>query len=407
MYYFFYLPVVPAADILGATTMISTTATTNTLNTSGRVQSLIQKIKDFVTKQQHHIQNFVNKNKNHFQKIAQGAFMFGNFMRTLFQFFPIIILARIIVGLFQRPMEYIMMGISIIILSIVYVIYYILSIKPLIYIPYAIWFLIFSIFPLLLQSLVLLALFIVLALFCLILATFNWMSGGKALRNMILCQNGPYSWYKTPNHHLKNKYERSIFCSKPCIPGYYPDSTGISCVKNPKGQPSFCPYPEIMRLHTTNKNDFNYYYKDYRTTGNLNYLSSTPEKRERLLKEYYINRINFINQCDEKFKDKKYIPLSICSSLDAMSNKDFNKYSSTGNAIDPITLNKLKTICSQGFCNSKNNYPFCSFNNYEKEKDKSRIKDIIKMIIYIILFVIICSIILIYFNEKKFLNFMA
>jgi hypothetical protein len=402
--YFFYLPVVPAPDVMLAATNISTTATTNTLATSGRVQSLIQKIKDFVTKQQHHIQNFVNKNKNHFQKIAQGAFMFANFMRTMFQFFPIIILARIIVGLFQRPMEYIMMGISIIILSIVYVIYYIFSIKPLIFIPYAIWFVIFFVFPFVLYTIILIALFIVLAIFCLILALINWITRG-ALRNMILCQNGPYAWYKIPNYHMKNKYERSLFCSKPCISGYYPDAPGISCIKNPKGQPSFCPYPEIMRLYTTNKNDFNYYYKDYITSGNLNYLSSSPEKRERLLKDYYMNKINFINQCDENFKNYKYIPLSICSSLDAMSNKDFQNYSSTGNAIDSVTLNKLKTICSQGFCNSKNNYPFCSFNNYEKEKDKSRVKDIIKMIIYIILFVIICSIILIYFNEKKFLNF--
>lgn len=394
MYYFYYLPVTPAPDVLAVATTVSTTATTNTLNTSSRVQSLVQKIKDFITQQQRHIQNFVNKNKNHFQKIAQGAFMFSNAMRTLFQFFPIIILARIIVGLFQRPFDYIMMGVSMIMLSVMYVIYYIFSLYPLIYIPYLVWFLIFFIMPFIVYSIVILCIYIIILIFCCVIALINWGTLGS-LRNLILCQNGPYAWYKTPNYQYNNKFNRGIFCSKPCMAGYMPDANGFSCVRKSYAQPNFCPYPEILRLYTTNKSDLDFYYKDYNIVGNFNYLSANPEKRERLLKDHYIGKLNYINNCDEKItklnNGYKYIPLNICSSLDVL--KD---------TMDPATINKLKIVCNQGFCNNKNNYPFCSYNNYKLYEQSSRIKDIITVIIYILVFIIIICLFVIYIDPKLF-----
>lgn len=396
-----YIPVTPVPDVLTSATMISTSTSQTASNTAGRLQSIVQKIKDFVTKQQHHVQNFINKNKNHFQKIAQSAFMFGQFMKTVFMFFPIIILVRMIIGIFQKPLEFIMMGMSIIILSIIYVIYYIFSLYPLIYIPYIIWYILFDVIRFVLYSIVILVVYLIIILFCIILALINFATGG-ALKNMVLCQNSPYSWYFIANNHLNNKYQRSLFCSKPCLPGYYPDAFGSFCIKNNYNQPSFCPYAEIMRLHTNKKNDINYYYKDYNTLKSVNYMMATPQGRESLLKSYYLNKINFINDCETKLNKYKYVSLAICSSLDSMSSTEFKLFSYNNKNIDPITLNKIKTVCSQAFCNTKNNYPFCSFATYSKENDKNKIKDIIILIINISIFFIICAIVFTYFNKKNF-----
>jgi len=284
-------------------------------------------------------------------KFMWAVLAFANFMRTLFQFFVIIILARIIVGFFSKPLEFIMLGMACIFLSVIYVIYYIFYIPPFIWIPFLIWFILFDLLPWVVYCVVMIVLFVVITLFILILAFINAVTGGS-LKSLVLCQNHVASWYKTPNFHLTNKNERGFMCSRQCFTGYAPDVTGMYCIKIPKGSPSYCPQAEAMRMYTTNRNDKKYYYKDYEIMGNMKYMTSSPQYRETLLKDHYLKKMEFLDKCG-KSMSKYNMPLNICSSLDTIEKNKVN-------GIDKKTIERLKKVCQQAYCNSKTNYPFCA-----------------------------------------------
>ena len=52
-------------------------------------------------------------------KFIWGIAAFDNFMRTIFQFFVIIVIARMIVGFFSKPLEFIMLGMACVFLSVI------------------------------------------------------------------------------------------------------------------------------------------------------------------------------------------------------------------------------------------------------------------------------------------------
>ena len=282
------------------------------------------------------------------QVMGKISFMFTTFMKTMFIFFSIVILVRMIIGFFSKPLEFIMLGVACMFLSIAYVIYFLLSIPNFtIFIPFGVWFLLFDIVPFIVYVIIMGALFLIITLFCFLLWFVNLCTGG-ALNSLVLCQNSTAAWYKTPNYHLGNRYERGFFCSRECFPGYYPDDTGMFCVKNASIlTPSYCPQAEAMRLFIGKRNDINYVYKDYQTIGNLKYLAKSPEQREKLIKDHFMKKMNFLDKCNKSMKRFDHMPLNICSSLDTMTD------------VDPVTVKKLRQVCSQAFCNSKTNYGFC------------------------------------------------
>lgn len=373
--------VVPSPDPVVGAAIVSQTAATNAQQSAGKINSMIQKVKDFVNHKQEWIANKIDQNRWRIQKVVQWGFMFANFMRMAFQFFSLIILARMIIGFFSKPLEFIMLGFACIFLAVFFVIYYIFSIPPFIFVPYLIWFILFDLIPLVVYTTVMLALFVVITLFCIILGIINWATKG-ALKNLVLCQNHVAGWYKTPNFHLTNKYERGFFCNRQCYTGYYPDVTGMFCVRVPKGSPSYCPQAEAMRIYTGNRNDSLYYFKDYQTMGNMKYLTRSPEAREQLLKDHYLRKREFLEKCAKSMKEYNYMPLSLCSSIDVMEK----------NNMDKKALNRLKLVCSQAFCNSKTNYPFCSLLTGSGDEDDSDFwKRVMQILILIITFMIVVT----------------
>lgn len=344
------------------------------------IQSKIQKISEFIKKNQQWLIDKMDKYKQFVFKMSRIAWMFAQFMKFLFMLFPVIIVFRMIIGLFTKPMEFIMMGISCLVLAFAYVIYYIFYIPPFSIIPFLLWFIVVKLVPALVYTAVFGSLFLLITAFCLLLTFFNSILGG-ALSTLVLCQNSPASWYKTPNYHLKNKYERGLLCTRACLPGYYPDPTGMYCLSTPKHTPSYCPQAEAMRLYTVNKNDFMYYYKDYPTIGNIKYLSTSPEERELLLKDYYLKKKDFLGKCEAPMEKYNYMPLNVCSSLDIMKN----------NKIDDDTIAKMRKVCSQAYCNSKTNYPFCAnmAGKYDDDDNGNFWKNIIKILIMITAFMVI------------------
>lgn len=310
---------------------------------------------------------------------ADNIGIWSRFKRTMlivFEFYSLVILARVILGFFSAPLEFIMLGIACIILSIVYVIWFILSLPPIYIIPYLIYFFVIYVIPWIVYCIVIIVLFAIISLVCLVLAGINWISGGS-LKDIVLCQNSPAAWYETPNHHLKNKNERGIFCSKSCLSGYAPDSTGLFCSPLDRSNPSYCSKAEIMRLYTGLKNDFNYYFKNYDTKGNMRYLLSSPDTRTKLLNEYYLKKLKFMTDCEKSMSKFNYMPLSICSSLDSL--QGFNA----------VTMQKLKNVCEQSYCNSDNSYPFCSLLKVQDATQEPFWIQVIKNCIYIIIFILI------------------
>jgi hypothetical protein len=325
-------------------------------------------------------------------KFMWGVMAFANFMRTVFQFFVVIVLARIIVGFFSKPLEFIMLGIACVFLSVIYVIYYIFYIPPFIWIPFLIWFSLFDLLPWIVYCTVMLVLFVIITFFILILAFINFVTAGS-LKSLVLCQNHVAAWYKTPNYQLKNKYERGFLCSRQCLTGYSPDQTSMYCIKIPKETPSYCPEAEIMRMFTTNKNDVNYYYRDYNIVGNMKYMTSSPLQRENLLKAHYLKKMTFLDTC-KKSMNKYSIPLNICSALDAIESNKIN-------SIDKKTIERMKNVCQQAYCNSQSNYPFCSGLAGGNDEDNGLFyKKVCKILISIVIIMFIIVFILNYMAKN-------
>lgn len=319
-------------------------------------------------------------------KLAQKIASFLKFMAFLQRMLPILYLILIILAFFGKPMEYIMLFIAMVTVCIIYVIYAIITLPPFILVPMLIWFIFHDIVPLIAYCIVFGALLVVILIVCLIVSALNTLSGDK-LVNIVLCQNSPLSWYKTPNFHYTNKYERAMLCFTPCKPRYKPDITGQGCVKLPGASPAYCPQAEIMRIYTGIRKDRTYDYKDYNINGNVRYLTKTPLQREEILKRHYLDKIDFMNVCDNTMGDHNNISLAICSAVEMIQNDKENPMTKNMNADD---INKLKKVCIQAYCNSKNNYPFCSqISSRTIDDDSDIVKKVIKLAIFIIIFMLI------------------
>lgn len=308
------------------------------------------------------------------QNAASAARTFALSMMQYAKFFPIITLVLIVLAFFAAPMKFLLLIFGLIVVTILYVIYAVLNLPPFIFIVAAIWFFIMDIIPLILYCIIFAGILFLIFIGCLIMAGLNGISG-NSLKDIVLCDNSPGAWYKTPNHHLQNKWERGIFCSRPCFSIYAPDTTGTNCVRVPKGYPPYCPQAEIMRIYSSKKADSKYKFDKYWDTGNLAYMGKKPMEREIMLKNYYLRKRNFMNICNKEMSDYNNIALNICSSVDSIPD------------LNPRDKERLKQVCQQGFCTADKNYPFCAKISELKEDDQNAIiKKIISILVIVIVF---------------------
>ena len=375
-----YLPV---ADI-GHTAATTSTSLSHLMhNKLVDVKNTVNRLKDKADDKMKDLRDRIDRIKQFVSSMKRFAFMFKSFMSAMFAFFSIVILVRMVIGFFSKPLEFIMLGIACIVLAVTYVIYFLLSIPYFtIYIPFVAWFILFDLLPLVAYIIMMGALFIIITIFCFLLWFLNWCMD-ESLSSLVLCQNSAAAWYKTPNYHLGNKYERGLFCSRECFPGYYPDDTGMFCIKNSSiTTPSYCPQAEAMRLYVGKRNDINYIYRDYNTFGNLKYISKSPQDRERLIKDHYMKKMTFLDKCSKSMKTFDYMPLNICSSIDSLENMNMG--------IDKATIKKMRQVCSQAYCNSRNNYGFCpQLEGAGVEDDSDFWKRAIHLTILIMVFVFV------------------
>jgi hypothetical protein len=277
-----------------------------------------------------------------------------------------------------------MLFLAAIIVSILWVIIYILGLPVVRVLPYIPYNIIFTFFPYLVFSIVIISIFLVISLICLILAAINAIPG-HFVQHIVLCQNSPEAWFQIPNYHLDNIYRRSFFCVKPCGARYEPDGDS-NCKKMYHAQPAYCPPAEIMRIYSGyNKGDRNHYFKDF-NEHNIKYLKASPENREKLLKDHYLKKMTYLDKCSVPMEPYKNITLNICSNLDNLEKTK---------QLKPKEIKKLRDVCFQGYCNSKTNYPFCAKKVNSSSMDMSQlIKQICKIIAIIVVFFIIIIFIL-------------
>ena len=328
--------------------------------------------------------DFAQKNAHHIARISRWIQTFVKTMKMIARFYPLIILVLVILAFFGKPLEYIMLFLGGVIVSILWIFIWILDQDVVAVIPYCLYQFFVYLVPYLVYAVVMLTVFLIVTLFCGILAAINALTHG-ALKNWVLCQNSPESWFKTSSFQDNNRHKRSFFCSKPCGTRFKPDGDE-TCKRLDKTQPSFCPQAEIMRLYTKySTGDSPSYYKDY-NTNNPKFLSKEPREREILLKNYYIKQVNFNKTCQEAMKPYTDITLNICSNLDMLENTK---------KLDKGTILKLKNVCSQTYCNASSSYPFCSSKAKSSDIDMSQlVKQIIKIIAIITVFFILLIFIL-------------
>lgn len=349
-----------------------------TADASQHTSNLLQKILQFVTRnsqfaatRSRQILEFVKNTRNEMVKAAKTFAMVA-------RFYPLILVALIILAFFGQPLEYIMLFISGIIVSILWVFVYILGLPIVNIIPYTLYFIAVYFLPLMAYTIILLIVFVLVSLLCGILAAINTATGGS-LNKWLICDNSPTSWYTTSSYQLQNMYRRSFFCVKPCAARYEPDGDN-NCKRVDSSQPSFCPQAEIMRIYSGNTNDSVPYFLDYNVT-NPNFILKDQKERVQLLKEHYMKKTTFLNNCSDPMKPYNNISLNICANLDNFEkNETFNK----------AYLEKMRIACKQAYCNSNTNYPFCSVKVNSASNDPSiLIKQIIKIIALTIVFVIL------------------
>jgi hypothetical protein len=268
-------------------------------------------------------------------------------------------------------------------------IYIILSLPPINYVILAIYFVVMEVTKFLAYVGIIGALMLVITLICVLFAIINAVTKGS-MANLVKCQNSPGSWFIRANYHLRNKYERSLLCAKPCPKGYAPDErTGMMCMKISSKIPSFCPQASAMRIYSgLARNDLVYSFQDYKTTGNARYETKLPIDREWILYEHYMKGNAFLNGCKKPMAKYDNTVKILCSSLDVIeASKPFN--------LSDKHVNKMRRVCRQAYCRSNGSHTFCSkLVDFNETGPGEIIKNICLIIFAVIMFTVISFLII-------------
>jgi hypothetical protein len=320
---------------------------------------------------------------HHSQTMARLHLNMVRFMAAMARFYPIIKIAVILIMIFSNALHYIIMFFAGLAIAVLVVIYKILSLPGLIYIPIVSYWSVMDLAPFLLYSIVFTILFLVIAAFCLLLAFLNVITSG-GMHNFLFCENNPAGWYKMTNYHMKNIYSREFFCSKPCLKGYAPDVTGSFCERQKRTAPNYCPQASVMRIFTGDgRKDRKVGYSAFNTAINMNYRTSMPIEREKMLKEHFISMKKYMESCNDGLNRYNGVTKTICANIDVI--EKYNLYGFKKNDIE-----RMKLACAQSFCNSVNSYPFCAnLSGISKDPDEMLIKLLVKYFTSIIIFLIV------------------
>ena len=365
----------------------------------GNTQTKMDDEKNWIQRKKEEMDNYIAQKKEEFEtwKLKmqikfEKVIAFGKTMLMIARFYPIIILVLIILAFFGKPLEYIMLFIAALIVTILYGVVYIFGVDVIRVIPYTLYNAVVYLIPYLAYAILILVVFVLITFFIAILAAIN--SFGGCIQDWVLCDNSPEAWFKTPSYQYGNRFHRGFFCSKPCMARYAPDGPdGEKCKRIYMYQPSYCPNAEIMRIYSGHsRSDLIPYFLDY-NTNDVRYFLKSPHDREAILKEHYLKKNKFNRQCQEAMLPYNELTLNMCSSLDALQKS--GKLSAT----DALKLSK---VCKEAYCGIYStgkgdnytskvlNYPFCAGRASSSSLNQSQlIKQVCKVLALIMVFIII------------------
>jgi len=353
-------------------------------NIAGNILTMMKWIKGVIDRVVDRLQKIFKHIKDVFDRLR--AFLFA------LRWIPVVGLVVSAIAIFNKPLEFIMMLIGALVISILWVTYRLSAMPGIIWIPFIIWWLIVHFIPLLVYTIVIFAIILVICLFLGLITLINVMTGGK-LNNIVLCQNSPQNWFLVPSFQYGNKYERSLFCKSPCMGGYKPDEVGEFCEKLPRGQPSFCPQSEIMRIFAKKNGVLErHVYEDFNPAKFFSFNFATPEGKELMYKEYYLRRDKYFKTCNDTLGGFDDLAKTLCSNIDVLAK---NGYSQT-------QIARLKQVCAQSYCDSKSRFMFCGDFGENKE-DNSKSSELIKTAV-ILVFVVILFVFLLVFTYNMFIS---
>jgi hypothetical protein len=347
------------------------------------LQIMAFKASELLKRISHFMAKMAQKRAAFMIKMSAWTARFAKMMAMIAKFMPIIKVMLIIIMVFTNFLQYVIMLIAALFISLLLVIYKILSIPGIIYIPTAIYWFLFDFVPFVIYFILYMGILLFITLLCAIISFINVVIPGS-MNSLLFCENGPNSWYQTVNWHFENKYDRGLFCSKPCKSGYRPDATGSFCERNDKKAADFCPQAQVMRIWSGyNRSDKKYAYVDFDDQANMKYRMSMPKEREEMIKAYFVKRKKFFEACEDKMNPYNNITLDICSNLDAIEKRGLYD-------LKKADINKLKKVCNQAFCTPGNSYPFCAaLANTSKSDDDILLKLLVKFGIGLIVFLVI------------------
>ena len=176
---------------------------------------------------------------------------------------------------------------------------------------------------------------------------------GGAIMSMLRCENRPDSWAFTPNWMRGNKFTRSFFCSRSCAKRYYPDYTGLLCVRQKRDEPTFAPQQVIYQ--TWKNIDYITYALDkieYSHKPKKNYfVNMTDDERKEMWNEVYTQQVDYMKETQAGFGLYDSLISAMCLE---MTNEDNGEIASDTKA-------KIKSLCSSCYCTtgSRKKLEFC------------------------------------------------
>jgi len=353
-------------------------------NIAGNILTMMKWIKGVIDRVMDRLQKIFKHIKDVFDRLR--AFLFA------IRWIPVIGLVVSAITIFNKPLEFITMLIGALVISILWVTYKLSAMPVIIWIPFIIWWLIVNFIPLLVYTIVIFAIILVICVFLLFITLINVMTGGK-LNNIVLCQNSPQNWFLVPSFQYGNKYERSLFCKSPCMGGYKPDEVGEFCEKLPRGQPSFCPQSEIMRIFAKKNGVLErHVYEDFNPVKFFSFNFATPEGKELMYKDYYLRRDKYFKTCNDTLGGFDDLAKTLCSNIDVLAKNGYSK----------LQIARLKQVCAQSYCDSKSRFMFCGDFGENKE-DNSKSSELIKTAV-ILVFVVILFVFLLIFTYNMFIS---
>lgn len=195
-------------------------------------------------------------------------------------------------------------------------------------------------------------LFVFVSTWYLLIWLIDLFTGGAIMRAM-RCENVPSAWYKRPGYFFNNKYMKAVFCHYPCASKFIPSTNNSWCDRIPLRRPHYCPQQLLYMaaeavIGNGSPPQLPSLYKFFIPPD---YYTLTDEQKKEKLKEFFDDKKFYLEKC-KRFKpihDKASLydefAITACDFFTEQRKKQTQLYNDNSTIID----NALK-LCNDAYC---------------------------------------------------------